>query len=139
MKIKVSCLPAVHVIVHIAAVHWYNGRNGYVEENCPVLAIIYQSGHMQLMRNQHDDSKRVILFVFIFHFIRITLCFLFQEPIILDTGMYVTNCRWNHDGSVLAVTGSTVLIGETKETNVIQFFSPFGEVITREFDFIPNS
>ncbi|XP_065214168.1 WD repeat-containing protein 35 [Planococcus citri] len=105
-KIKVCCLPAVHVIIHIAAIHWYNGRNGYVEENCPVLAIVYQSGHMQLMKNQHDE-----------------------KPIILDIGMYVSSCRWNHDGSILAVTGSTILVGEAKETNIVQFFSPYGEHI----------
>lgn len=56
MKIKISCLPPVQVIVHLAAIHWYDGRNGYYEENCPVLAIVYQSGHMQLMRNQHDEG-----------------------------------------------------------------------------------
>lgn len=50
------------------------------------------------------------------------------DPVLLDTGMYATKCRWNHDGSILAIVGSTVLIGENKETNVIQFFSAFGEV-----------
>lgn len=42
--------------------------------------------------------------------------------------MFITKCRWNHDGSVLALIGSTVLVGESSSTNVIQFFSPFGEV-----------
>lgn len=57
MKIKIKCLPPVQVIVQIAGMHWYNGKNGYVAENCPVLAIVYKSGHVQLMRDQHDESK----------------------------------------------------------------------------------
>lgn len=57
MKLKIQCLPSVQVIVQIADLHWYNGRNGYCAENCPVLAIVYQSGHVQLMRSQHDESK----------------------------------------------------------------------------------
>lgn len=57
MKLKIQCLPSIQIIVHIAYVHWYNGKNGYYCDNCPVLAIAYQSGHVQLMRNQHDDGK----------------------------------------------------------------------------------
>ncbi|XKL59501.1 hypothetical protein PGB90_000517 [Kerria lacca] len=106
MKLKIQCLPSIQIIVHIAYVHWYNGKNGYYCDNCPVLAIAYQSGHVQLMRNQHDD-----------------------DPIILDTGMHATKCQWNPDGSILAIIGSTVVLGDTKETNIIQFFSPLGEHI----------
>lgn len=51
-----------------------------------------------------------------------------SDPIILDTDMFITKCKWNHDGSVFALLGSTVLMGESANINVIQFFSPFGEV-----------
>ena len=36
---------------------WYNGRNGYVDPDCPTLAICYDNGRMQIMRNESDDSK----------------------------------------------------------------------------------
>lgn len=42
--------------------------------------------------------------------------------------MHATKCQWNPDGSILAIIGSTVVLGDTKETNIIQFFSPLGEV-----------
>lgn len=46
----------------------------------------------------------------------------------LDTSTFIADCHWNHDGSILAIIGSTVLTGENKESSVIQFFSPFGKV-----------
>lgn len=51
--------------------------------------------------------------------------------------MYVTKCRWNHDGSIIAVTGTTVLVGDVKETNIVQFFSPFGQVTNSLLEFTP--
>lgn len=88
----------------IVGIDWYSGRHGLIEENCPVLVICYYSGHMQLMRSDYDDN-----------------------PILVDTNMTAVCCKWNHNGSVLAVVGSMVLPGESHEVNVIQFFTPFGE------------
>jgi WD repeat-containing protein 35 len=49
-------------------------------------------------------------------------------PVLIDTGMTAVCCRWNHNGSVIAVTGIMQLAGDTKDCNVIQFFTAFGEV-----------
>ena len=53
---------------------------------------------------------------------------LFPDPILLDTGMSVVNAQWNHMGSVLAVAGSQKVAGQDKDVNVVQFYTPFGEV-----------
>ena len=50
------------------------------------------------------------------------------DPILIDTGMTVTQIAWNHTGSVLAVAGSQRAIGQDKEVNVVQFYAPYGEV-----------
>lgn len=90
----------------IVTLDWYDGKQGQMDENCPSLAICYSSGHLQLMRHEYDDS-----------------------PVIVDTSMKAVCCKWNHNGSIIAVVGSMVLPNENKESNVIQFFSPFGEHI----------
>jgi hypothetical protein len=62
-----------------------------------------------------------------FYDLRIII-FHFVDPIILDTGVTIVSCNWNHNGSILALAGSTVLTGQTVECNVVQFYTPFGEV-----------
>ncbi|KAK7794863.1 hypothetical protein R5R35_002889 [Gryllus longicercus] len=104
MKLHIQCLPIVQGPVQVISIHWYDGRYGYIEEGCPVLAICYENGCMQIMRGESDDM-----------------------PVIIDTGMTAICCCWNHNGSVIAVTGVMQLAGENKDCNVIQFFSPFGE------------
>jgi WD repeat-containing protein 35 len=51
------------------------------------------------------------------------------EPILLDSGMSIVGMQWNHSGSVLAIAGSQRASGQDKDINVIQFYSPFGEVL----------
>lgn len=43
----------------VVGLTWYNGRNGYVDPDCPTLAICYDNGRMQIMRNESDDSKSI--------------------------------------------------------------------------------
>ena len=61
---------------------------------------------------------------------RLIWCSLFMlpDPILIDTGMVVTQIAWNHTGSVLAVAGSQKAIGQDKDVNVVQFYAPYGEV-----------
>lgn len=61
MKLKTRCLPPVQIVIFVAGVHWYDGRHGYYSDNVPVLAIAFQSGHIQLMRNPHDEGEIIIL------------------------------------------------------------------------------
>ncbi|XP_074656125.1 WD repeat-containing protein 35-like isoform X2 [Tubulanus polymorphus] len=103
-KLQVVCLANVTGAVHIAGMAWYNGEYGYVEPNCPCLAICFDNGRCQIMRNEADDV-----------------------PILLDTGMQVVHIAWNHTGSVLAVAGSQRAISQDKDVNVVQFYTPFGE------------
>lgn len=42
--------------------------------------------------------------------------------------MSVVAIKWNHNGSVLALVGSLIVEGDVKESNVLQLYSPFGEV-----------
>lgn len=55
------------------------------------------------------------------------------DPILIDTGMQVAQIAWNHTGAILAVAGSQHALGQDKEVNVVQFYTPLGEVIV-EFD-----
>ena len=47
---------------------------------------------------------------------------------LVDTGMACVDCRWNHDGTILAAAGSMYVAGATeKDSNVVQFYNPNGE------------
>ena len=47
---------------------------------------------------------------------------------LVDTGMASVGCQWSHDGSILAVAGTmNVTGGAEKDSNVVQFYTPFGE------------
>lgn len=50
------------------------------------------------------------------------------DPVCIDTLMNVVSIQWNHCGSVLAVAGSLRASNLEKEFNVVQFYTPFGEV-----------
>ncbi|XP_057331775.1 WD repeat-containing protein 35 [Microplitis mediator] len=90
----------------IVAIHWYNGKYGYTAIDCPTLAICYESGMIQLMRDAADS-----------------------EPIVVETGITNVWCAWNTYGSTLAVVGiqSTIMSNEAKDNNVIQFYTSFGK------------
>ncbi|XP_014672746.1 PREDICTED: WD repeat-containing protein 35-like [Priapulus caudatus] len=103
-KLEIYCLTNVTGAIHLARIHWYSGREGYVNPNCPCLAICYENGRCQIMRFEGDD-----------------------EPVLLDTGMIVTVLNWNHMGSVLAIGGSQRYAGADKNVNVVQFYTPYGE------------
>lgn len=51
-----------------------------------------------------------------------------SDPVFIDTLMNVVSIQWNHCGSVLAVAGSLRASNLEKEVNVVQFYTPFGEV-----------
>ncbi|XP_014288387.1 WD repeat-containing protein 35 [Halyomorpha halys] len=107
MKLSIQCFPSLVITgIPVVSMAWYDGRNGYVENNCPCLAILYQTGQLQIMRNQNDE-----------------------DPVILDTGISAVNCSWNHNGNILAIVGSSVFPDDNKETNVVVFYSLYGEHI----------
>lgn len=103
-KMTLYCLANVTGAVKIAGIEWYDGREGFVEPNCPCLAICFDIGRMQIMRHELDES-----------------------PVLIDTSMAVVNIQWNNCGAVLAVAGIQKAIGQDKDINVVQFYTPFGE------------
>lgn len=67
---------------HIVGVEWYDGVEGFAEPNCPVLALCLDNGRMQLMRYESDDNA-----------------------VCIDTGIKPCKCKWNMNGTILAVAG----------------------------------
>uniref|UniRef100_A0A3Q2CBS3 WD repeat-containing protein 35 n=1 Tax=Cyprinodon variegatus TaxID=28743 RepID=A0A3Q2CBS3_CYPVA len=104
VKMTISCLSGATGAVSIAGIHWYAGAGGYVEPDCPCLAICFDNGCCQIMRYENDE-----------------------QPVYFDTLMNVISIQWNHCGSVLAVAGSLRAANMEKELNVVQFYTPFGE------------
>lgn len=98
-------LPLLHgsVGTKLIGVHWYSGC--LPEPGCPVLAIGYENGKVQLMCNESDDS-----------------------PLVLDTDMLASCLQWNHDGSLLAVTGKSYGT-ESEKRNMVKFFNPYGQYL----------
>lgn len=87
---------------------WYNGSGGYLQPNMPCLAVCYEDGKVQILKDQRD-----------------------QNPVRFSVDMTQISMKWNNNGSILAFSGMQVLKtkdGENKETCVIQFWTPFGQV-----------
>jgi WD repeat-containing protein 35 len=70
------------IAAQIVGIEWYDGLLGYAEPNCPVLAICLDNGRMQLMRSESDDNA-----------------------VCIDTGIKPVKCKWNCNGTILAVAG----------------------------------
>ena len=52
------------------------------------------------------------------------------DPTLIDTGIGITNCQWNHDGTILAVAGKDMdYSAMDKESNVVQFYSNVGSLL----------
>ncbi|XP_058241994.1 WD repeat-containing protein 35 isoform X1 [Hemibagrus wyckioides] len=104
MKMTLHCLINMSGAFSISGIHWYAGTEGYIEPDCPCLAICYENGRCQIMRYENDD-----------------------HPVIIDTLMNVASIQWNHSGNVLAIAGSFRNPGGDKDVNVLNFYTPFGE------------
>lgn len=57
MKMTISCLTNATGAVSIAGIHWYAGTGGYIEPDCPCLAICFDNGRCQIMRYENDESE----------------------------------------------------------------------------------
>ncbi len=99
----------------LSGIQWYNGARGYVDPNAPSLAICYVNGRCQLMRSEADES-----------------------PVILETGLIVSEVQWNINGTILAIAGTQEVPNEAKltdanqpdkkQTAIVQFYSAYGQV-----------
>lgn len=121
MPIDVMCLKGMEI--PIISMDWYNGKFGHIYSLCPTLAVCYENGFLQLMCNESDPST------FCHNFCKFDFIYSnFPDPIIVDTKMNATNCVWNHNGSLIAIAGQQHQREENKVINIVQFFSPFGDV-----------
>ncbi|XP_011196664.1 WD repeat-containing protein 35 [Zeugodacus cucurbitae] len=104
MKLNIQCVSlSPNRNFRISALCWYSGR---APSNRPVLAICFETCKLQIMRNEIDDA-----------------------PVIIDTGMRNIDAEWNQDGSVLSVCGTLIDYSTSKESNQVNFYSPFGQLI----------
>lgn len=46
-------------LVKLVGLQWYNGSMGYVEPNCPCLAVAFDNGRAQIMRHELDNGEAV--------------------------------------------------------------------------------
>ena len=58
-KMTIHCLSNVTGLVKLAGIEWYNGAGGFVEPNCPCLAIVFDNGRAELRRHELDESECV--------------------------------------------------------------------------------
>lgn len=85
---------------------WYdNNRQGYsyedLDENAAQLCIAYRCGRIQIMRKETDDT-----------------------PTLIDTGMVVSQAKWNPNGNVLGVAGALAENSDGK--GIVQFYNAYG-------------
>jgi WD repeat-containing protein 35 len=83
----------------IVAVDWYDGMEGYADSTAPTLAVAYADGRVQLARGSDD-----------------------ADPIIIDSGLRLRECKWDTRGTTLALAGTS----EEKKDAVVRFYSPKG-------------
>eukprot|EP00049_Salpingoeca_infusionum_P026788 m.27924 g.27924 ORF g.27924 m.27924 type:complete len:1165 (+) comp8999_c0_seq1:165-3659(+) len=103
-KMELTCLEGTTGEVKLVTMEWYSGNFGYIDHSCPVLAVCYESGRMQLMRSESDTN-----------------------PVLIDCVMKIASARWNYNGTVLAVAGKQAVEGSKREQNCVQFYTPFGD------------
>ena len=51
------------------------------------------------------------------------------EPIIVNTNITISSCRWNNSGSILAIQGF-ITRDEQKKANLLKFYNPYGHHLT---------
>ena len=89
----------------VVTAHRYDGSEGFHEKSAPTLAIAYENGRAQIMKNERDES-----------------------PVLIDTLMKISRIHWSPTGTVLAFAGTQVFTDEQeRDGNVVQFYNAFGE------------
>ncbi|KAL9918488.1 intraflagellar transport protein Oseg4 isoform 1-T1 [Glossina fuscipes fuscipes] len=103
IKLNIQCVNlSNHRQTRVSAICWFSGK---CSKNQPVLALCYETGKVQIMANESDES-----------------------PAIVDCQMRITDAKWNHDGTVLAVSGTLMEAYNFKDTNQVCFYTPWGRL-----------
>ncbi|XP_037949951.1 WD repeat-containing protein 35 [Teleopsis dalmanni] len=104
LKLSIQCVSlSSNRSFNVAALCWFSGRISCAR---PILAICYELGRIQIMKNENDET-----------------------PIIFETLMRNVDAEWNHNGTVLAICGTLNEMSASKEINQVCFFTPFGNLI----------
>lgn len=135
MKINIQCVTLGPTrSISVVAIAWFN-RIHYTYR--PSLAICYENGKFQIMRNENDDSEYAVRLTKPFE-CQLICIICIPVPIIVESDLQAADCQWNHDGSILAVCGIK-MYGSDKDTNQVIFYSPLGVVcISINVNFIPS-
>ena len=100
-KLNIQCVQlSLTRSISVVGLCWYSG---FVQGNRPALVICYETGKIQLMKNESDDT-----------------------PTIIDAGIQITAGQWNETGTILGVCGMKNSVNE-KETNQVIFYSAYGQ------------
>ena len=103
-KLSTKLLQGGGLSSYIVGIDWYTGREGAPSDyEIPVLALCTDTGRMQLMRHENDES-----------------------PIIVDTKMKVNGIKWSPNGTVLAVFGQQHVATDPTPSSVVTFYSNMG-------------
>ncbi|KAF8790747.1 WD repeat-containing protein 35 [Argiope bruennichi] len=73
----------------------------------PSLAIVFESGTIQLLKNENDNA-----------------------PAVIDTNLVISCLEWNFNGSIVAVAGKKEKINHPDDkSHEVKFYNAFGEII----------
>lgn len=103
--------------MEIVSLQWYDGRYGYMGENCPVILVCFENGDVVLLTDINDD-----------------------EPIRFNVGMNIKFAVWNHKASVIAIgaerkekTGDKISILFYDVTGKVMFCNCFYSLVLTFF------
>lgn len=100
-KVNIQCVQlSATKSISVVGLCWFSG---FVQGNRPALAVCYETGKIQLMKNEYDDF-----------------------PTIIDATIQITASSWNENGTILGVCGMKNSSSD-KENNQVMFFSAFGQ------------
>ena len=98
----------------IIAIEWsrlFNSKPGV-----PTLAIAFESGRIQIMRNEYDD-----------------------DPTVIHSELSITNIAWNYSGNVLGVCGYIDSVHSKSSDLLVKFFDLESETFAGKDSFLVNT
>ncbi|XP_052827196.1 WD repeat-containing protein 35 [Octopus bimaculoides] len=88
----------------LVTIDWFKGN--YRDPTQACLMIAYHNGHVRIMKSETDE-----------------------DPVIIETEMYIEDVSWNPQGSVIAVGGKYNSSESDQDPNFINFYSQSGDLL----------